>query len=113
MKSSRNTKCFSVTSDDDKFEMEIPSSNAFVDVDGDLIPELILLTNNTKSTHSHSQNDWSREIYELHFNEDNITFTLKTNRTGASVNYQVLGQPLFIDLERNGKLVHITPFCTT
>lgn len=25
---------------------------------------------------------------------------------------QVIGQPLFIDLERNGRLVHLIPFCS-
>lgn len=93
--------------------MSHPSSNAYVDIDGDFIPELILITNQSQ-TESHA--NFSREIYSVIYDSSssNLSLHVKSPRKPILLKnetVEILGQPLFIDLERNSNLVHIIPFC--
>lgn len=71
----------------------------------------------TKNNDTKKFSDCKREVYDVSFNSEPpiLTFTFK-NYTNVSDSheepYAILGQPLFIDLERNGKLIHLIPFCS-
>lgn len=110
---------------DDFREMANPSSSAFVDIDADYVPELILVTKTSdkdiaENRRSRSINYWI-ETYKVNLNpnalmdEPPVTFSMKRNPIPVVKENNnaigTVGQPLFIDLNQSGELVYILPYC--
>lgn len=95
--------------------MAHPSSNAYVDIDGDKIPELVLITSRNKSMNGSYYPEFFREAYEVMYDSKTAKLNLKLFPSkyplAGPKEVEILGQPLFIDLERNAKLMHLIPFC--
>lgn len=98
-----------------------PSSNAFVDTDGDFVPELILITEKLDDDPIHTEAKNIIETYRVnvHSNHDAlypVTFSKKEDdipivKTNSEA-IQTIGQPLLIDLNQSGELVFLLPFCS-
>lgn len=104
--------------------MANPSSNAFVDIDADYVPELIIVTQtkDEEKVESHKLRnvEYLVETYRVnvHPNHDSlypVTFTRKRDDIpivkNSSENIQTIGQPLFIDLNQIGELNYLLPYC--
>ena len=100
--------------DDDNLALDCmnPHANAFVDTDGDLVPELLLVTEEKNENKS----SYQIKIYRVELKEPPYlepTFTLRYSPIDVDRDNHtnVLGQPIFIDMNQDGKLVHLLPFC--
>nr|CAD7460557.1 unnamed protein product [Timema tahoe] len=71
-----------------------PHSNSFLDVNGDIAPDLVLAT---------------QDGFELWYGEKEGGFTY--NKTTDAPKASHLGQSLFVDLELRGELQHLVPVC--
>jgi integrin alpha FG-GAP repeat containing protein 1 len=95
-----------------KVKIPTPASNAIVDVDGDTVPELVIVTTYDNKT---GHRFFFTEYYRI--DQDNGThwdFVLKkviALNPDQSDPTNAIGQSLFFDLNQNGQLLHIRPFC--
>jgi len=95
------------------YPMINPSSNAFVDVDGDLVPELVLTTVGTDSHPGMRPLFIETYVVETEKISGNIVFRLASKELlDPKNNTQVVGQSVFLDLNQDGNLVHMVPFFT-
>lgn len=95
-------------------EMSCTSSNAFADIDGDNNPELIVLTEDRDVTRDKSS--YYLETFEIvKDRQERVTFQFTKPpehvTTSPANETKVIGQPLIVDFEHNGKLSHLLPFC--
>lgn len=105
--------------------MANPSSNAFVDIDADYVPELILVTQTTEEEIIQKRLlrsvRYLVETYRVnvHPNHDAlypVTFTRKRDdipivKANSTNPIETVGQPLFIDLDQSGELNYLLPYC--
>lgn len=94
--------------------MSNPPSNAFVDVDGDSIPELVILT---MEGEFHQVQAFYIHTYKVivTLSEKNVKFkyTGVPVKLNGTEQINVVGQPLFVDFNRDGRLMQLLPFCST
>jgi integrin alpha FG-GAP repeat containing protein 1 len=94
-------------------DMASPSSNAFVDLDGDSVPELVILTQAGEV--ENSVKPFIREVFHvITHRDDTVSFTFASKPLQLESKAQqsnVMGQPIFVDLNQEGKLLHLIPYC--
>ncbi|CAL8073150.1 unnamed protein product [Orchesella dallaii] len=111
--------------DRDFRRMANPSSNAFLDIDGDYVPELVMITETTEAERNDNKllrnTKYVIETYNVNVHSSYdpkypVTFVKKGKDIPVLKNnthvINTIGQPLFVDLNQNGQLVYILPFCS-
>lgn len=93
-----------------------PHANAFADVNGDLVPELVLIT--AQRDHSHNvSKKYQRETYRINLEKreypkfellNEISILLPSEHSP-----ELLGQSIIMDLNQDGTLLHLMPFCSS
>jgi len=114
-----NLSSDSIHDPNDTINCSNPHINSFADIDGDLVPELVLVTVYYKE----HQPRYQRKTYRIdledpkepkfHLLHKPIDINITTGSGGDAVSPQVLGQSIFMDLNQEAKLLHLLPFCST
>jgi len=95
--------------------MLIPSSNAFVDIDDDSVPELVILTQRDEHGAKNAAKNTVREVFHVVRSptDGSVAFEFVSEPQdvfkGQLAN--VVGQPIFVDLNQKGQLLHLIPYC--
>ncbi|CAL8069691.1 unnamed protein product [Orchesella dallaii] len=96
------------------------SSTAYADLDANDVPELLVLTQFQDPSGSKIHPNpvptptYFIETYEIIKDENNqlkFQFTKRPKEITTASKTNVLGQPIVMDLEHNGKLAHLIPYC--